>query len=332
MKKKKDRREIKIVPSNANGIPVLTFKIRENDEEYFISERSLGFRWFFAFLLLTEIRGNRKSDQHILFLLDEPASNLHSSAQELILKSFEKTTKNGNKIIYSTHSQYLINPNWLENAFICRNETMNYDVKDMTSYTDNKAKITVTAYREFANKYPNKTTYFQPVLDVLNYRPCLLSNIPNAVIMEGKTDFYTINYFKEILCKSNDYKEFVIMPGLDGADGLDEIIRFYLGWGRKFIVILDNDKQGLSSQKRYQQTYFLTEKQIFNLGDVDNNFKTIESLIASEDKDTYKIKKKKEINHFFQEKLASKMELKMDASAENFKKLLDFMSSKIKEQ
>lgn len=330
--KKKDRREIKIVPSNANGIPVLTFKIRENDEEYFISERSLGFRWFFAFLLLTEIRGNRKSDQHILFLLDEPASNLHSSAQELILKSFEKTTKNGNKIIYSTHSQYLINPNWLENAFICRNETMNYDVKDMTSYTDNKAKITVTAYREFANKYPNKTTYFQPVLDVLNYRPCLLSNIPNAVIMEGKTDFYTINYFKEILCKSNDYKEFVIMPGLDGADGLDEIIRFYLGWGRKFIVILDNDKQGLSSQKRYQQTYFLTEKQIFNLGDVDNNFKTIESLIASEDKDTYKIKKKKEINHFFQEKLASKMELKMDASAENFKKLLDFMSSKIKEQ
>lgn len=150
--------------------------------------------------------------------------------------------------------------------------------------------------------------------------------------MEGKTDFYTINYFKEILCKSNDYKEFVIMPGLDGADGLDEIIRFYLGWGRKFIVILDNDKQGLSSQKRYQQTYFLTEKQIFNLGDVDNNFKTIESLIASEDKDTYKIKKKKEINHFFQEKLASKMELKMDASAENFKKLLDFMSSKIKEQ
>ncbi len=329
--KKNNRREVKLVSSMEGNIPVLTFKIKENDEEYYISERSLGFRWFFAFLLLTEIRGFRKDDKRILFLLDEPASNLHSSAQELILKSFEKTTKDGNKIIYSTHSQYLINPNWLENSFICRNETMNYDIKNISSYSDNKAKITVMPYREFANKYPSKTTYFQPVLDILNYRPCKLSCIPNAVIMEGKTDFYTITYFKEVLCK-NTYTDFVIMPGLDGADGLDDIIRLYLGWGRKFIVILDNDKQGLASQKRYKQDYCLTEKQLFNLGDVDANFKTIESLVATEDKVTYEIKKKKEINHFFQEKLATKTVLALDASLENFKKLLQFADSKLKEQ
>ena len=329
--KKNNRREVKLVSSMEGNIPVLTFKIKENDEEYYISERSLGFRWFFAFLLLTEIRGFRKDDKRILFLLDEPASNLHSSAQELILKSFEKTTKDGNKIIYSTHSQYLINPNWLENSFICRNETMNYDIKNISSYSDNKAKITVMPYREFANKYPSKTTYFQPVLDILNYRPCKLSGIPNAVIMEGKTDFYTITYFKEVLCK-NTYTDFVIMPGLDGADGLDDIIRLYLGWGRKFIVILDNDKQGLASQKRYKQDYCLTEKQLFNLGDVDANFKTIESLVATEDKVTYEIKKKKEINHFFQEKLATKTVLALDASLENFKKLLQFADSKLKEQ
>lgn len=329
--KKNNRREVKLVSSMEGNIPVLTFKIKENDEEYYISERSLGFRWFFAFLLLTEIRGFRKDDKRILFLLDEPASNLHSSAQELILKSFEKTTKDGNKIIYSTHSQYLINPNWLENSFICRNETMNYDIKNISSYSDNKAKITVMPYREFANKYPSKTTYFQPVLDILNYRPCKLSCIPNAVIMEGKTDFYTITYFKEVLCK-NTYTDFLIMPGLDGADGLDDIIRLYLGWGRKFIVILDNDKQGLASQKRYKQDYCLTEKQLFNLGDIDTNFKTIESLVATEDKDTYEIKKKKEINHFFQEKLATKTVLALDASLENFKKLLQFADSKLKEQ
>lgn len=329
--KKNSRREVKLVSSMEGNIPVLTFKIKENDEEYYISERSLGFRWFFAFLLLTEIRGFRKDDKRILFLLDEPASNLHSSAQELILKSFEKTTKDGNKIIYSTHSQYLINPNWLENSFICRNETMNYDIKNISSYSDNKAKITVTPYRKFANKYPNKTTYFQPVLDILSYRPCKLSCIPNAVIMEGKTDFYTITYFKEVLCK-NAYTDFVIMPGLDGADGLDDIIRLYLGWGRKFIVILDNDKQGLASQKRYRQDYCLTDKQLFNLGDIDASFKTIESLVTPEDKDRYAIKKKKEINHFFQEKLATKTVLELNNTLENFKKLLQFADTKLKEQ
>lgn len=329
--KKNNRREIKLVSSKEGSIPTLTFQIKENDEEYYISERSLGFRWFFAFLLLTEIRGFRKDDKRILFLLDEPASNLHSSAQELILKSFEKTTKDGNKIIYSTHSQYLINPNWLENSFICRNETMSYEVKSISSYTDNKAKITVIPYREFANKNPNKTTYFQPVLDILNYKPCKLSCIPNAVIMEGKTDFYTVNYFKEILCK-NEYNDFVIMPGLSGADGLDEVIRLYLGWGRKFIVILDNDKQGLTSQKRYKQDYCLTPHQLFNLGDIDSEFKTIENLMAIQDKEKYGIKKKKEINRFFQEKLATKTLLELPSSLENFKKLLNFAETKLKDQ
>ena len=122
------------------------------------------------------------------------------------------------------------------------------------------------------------------------------------------------------------------MPGLDGADGLDDIIRLYLGWGRKFIVILDNDKQGLASQKRYRQDYFLTDKQLFNLGDIDASFKTIESLVTPEDKDRYAIKKKKEINHFFQEKLATKTVLELNNTLENFKKLLQFADTKLKEQ
>ena len=105
-----------------------------------------------------------------------------------------------------------------------------------------------------------------------------------------------------------------------------------MGWGRKFIVILDNDKQGLASQKRYRQDYCLTDKQLFNLGDIDASFKTIESLVTPEDKDRYAIKKKKEINHFFQEKLATKTVLELNNTLENFKKLLQFADTKLKEQ
>ena len=45
----------------------------------------------------------------------------------------------------------------------------------------------------------------------------------NITVELPSADFYTITYFKEVLCK-NAYTDFVIMPGLDGADGLDDIM------------------------------------------------------------------------------------------------------------
>lgn len=66
-------------------------KIKENSDLFYISERSLGFQWFFSFLFFIQFRKNRKTDLgETLFLLDEPASNLHSTAQKKLLETFEK--------------------------------------------------------------------------------------------------------------------------------------------------------------------------------------------------------------------------------------------------
>jgi predicted ATPase len=71
----------------------LEFNIQDNVDTYRVVERSLGFRWFFVFLLLTQFRTYRKKNKDVLFLLDEPASNLHPSAQTQLLKSFENYQK-----------------------------------------------------------------------------------------------------------------------------------------------------------------------------------------------------------------------------------------------
>ena len=69
----------------------LELRLKDANELYTISERLLGFRWFFAFLLLTQYRGFREdSARNVLFLLDEPASNLHPSAQTQLLDSFDR--------------------------------------------------------------------------------------------------------------------------------------------------------------------------------------------------------------------------------------------------
>ena len=91
----------------------IQFIIIDDDGNFKLSERSLGFRWFFVFLLLTQFRGYRKSeDKQVLFLFDEPASNLSQKAQEQLLKSLDSIGKKCT-ILYTTHSQYLINPKWL---------------------------------------------------------------------------------------------------------------------------------------------------------------------------------------------------------------------------
>jgi len=61
-----------------------------------------------------------------LFLLDEPASNLHSTAQAQLLKSFEKLPS----LIYTTHSHHMINPKWLEGTYVVKNEGLNYGEND----------------------------------------------------------------------------------------------------------------------------------------------------------------------------------------------------------
>lgn len=85
---------------NVEGAPqepsvYLSFSVQDGTSTYSIAERSLGFRWFFCFLLFTQFRNSRRGSG-TLFLLDEPASNLHSTAQHQLLASFDSVTE-GNK-------------------------------------------------------------------------------------------------------------------------------------------------------------------------------------------------------------------------------------------
>ena len=138
----------------------LEFKLKDSDGFYLISERSLGFRWFFVFLLLTQYRGYRKNaPKNVLFLFDEPASNLHATAQIQLLNSLDKLTENC-KVIYTTHSHYLINPDWIEGIFVVKNEGLDYKDDDIKAYSAKKTKIVVERYRSFAAKYPDKKPTF----------------------------------------------------------------------------------------------------------------------------------------------------------------------------
>ncbi|MDT5016826.1 MAG: hypothetical protein QOD39_2986, partial [Mycobacterium sp.] len=133
--------------------------------------------------------GDATSNRRALFLLDEPASNLHSSAQAQLLRSFERLLDRCT-LIYTTHSHHLINLNWLDSALAVQNAALgSFDLDEyMSVRMSADTSISAIPYRQFVNDHPNQQSYFQPVLDLLEYKPSPLDPTPEVVLVEGKSD------------------------------------------------------------------------------------------------------------------------------------------------
>jgi len=207
---------------------------------------------------------------------------LHSTAQKNLLKTFEELISNC-KLVYTTHSHHLINPKWLNGAYIVRNKSLNY--KDEFSFDSEKTDIEAIPYKQFVAKYPKQQDYFQPILDTLDYQPGLLEKVPEIIVTEGKNDFYTLKYFNEVVF-SNKYKKLNFFPG-NGANQNFAVISLYLAWGKHFIILLDSDKAGIDAKKKYINEFgamvssqILTYKElVLTIGDV-----AMEGIFSEEEK------------------------------------------------
>ena len=242
--------EVEFIPDPDDGTVAL--RLKGPDGYYNLAERSLGFRWFFMFLMMTSFYKTSQAGQRSLFLLDEPASNLHSSAQAALLKSFEDLLDRCS-LVYTTHSHHLINVRWLDSAFVVKNEALGtLDFADYLAMPmDVRTSISATPYRRFVVDHPMQTSYFQPVLDLLDYRPSFLEPVPTVVLVEGKSDFYLLRYAQEVL---GLMPELHLVPGT-GAGSLEPVIQLQIGWGKPFVVLLDGDNEGKKQKARYEREF-----------------------------------------------------------------------------
>ncbi|MFA6246080.1 MAG: AAA family ATPase [Mucilaginibacter sp.] len=261
----------------------LIFKLKENASQFNITERSLGFKWFFSFLLFTEFRKNRVTENgEILFLLDEPASNLHSTAQKNLLNTFKEII-NKSSLIYTTHSHHLINPDWLNGAYIIKNKGIDYN--ETSSFNSNSTDIEATIYKQFLAKYPDQREYYQPILDTLDYQPGLLEKVDSIIITEGKNDYYTLKYISSIFFKGK-FDKLHLYPG-GGANSNSLVIRLYLAWGKSFVILLDGDSAGEKGKKEYTKLLGrVVESNTITLTDINKSFngKATEDLFTDDER------------------------------------------------
>ena len=86
----------------------LSICIHENNKQIVpLNETSAGRHWYFTYYFVKNTLSPGDT-----FIIDEPASMLHPSAQKEILSDICEMTKNGIRVIYSTHSPYLIPEDW----------------------------------------------------------------------------------------------------------------------------------------------------------------------------------------------------------------------------
>ena len=86
----------------------LSICIHENNKQVVsLNETSTGRRWYFTYYFVKNTLSSGDT-----FIIDEPALMLHPSAQKEILSDICEMTRNGIRVIYSTHSPYLIPEDW----------------------------------------------------------------------------------------------------------------------------------------------------------------------------------------------------------------------------
>lgn len=309
-----------------DGSPRIYIQIglKDGKQQYNLAERSLGFRWFFSFLLFTLYRSKNSRSKKTLFLLDEPASNLHSSAQTQLMDSFPRITADGNFLMYSTHSHYLINPHWLDQAFIVSNKAVDYeDVSDAHGRGAEHTDVRVEKYRTFVGSNPDKPTYFQPVLDRLQVLPSRLDSLVPSVLLEGKGDYLIIKYGLGSACV--DLGEYAVLP-TRGADHFGEIVGILLGWGVNFALCFDDDPKGKKVRAEYAEEWGLGNSRSFTLADCDPSLKgrSVEGFLEPSDLDLiqkhFELKKlptKGQIQLFFSEALANGTVLELSSEFKN---------------
>ncbi len=201
--------------------------IAGNDRYFGIQDRSKGFYWFFNFVMKLEFNPKVRSmdDMDTIYLLDEPGSYLHSSAQAKLCEKLASLSKN-NVVIYCTHSHYLLDPDKIPLSYI----------KIAQKSGDGSVKL--VSLPEYKDDQKDKRLAIQPIIDALKIKPFIADfNFEYLCIVEGIYDYYIFEMFQ------GEKYNLKFLPAVN-ADSVKYFISIAIGWRVKYVAMWDNDAEG----------------------------------------------------------------------------------------
>lgn len=253
----------------------INFVVKTNNKFLNLSERSNGLKWYLNMYIQLIAKTQKYTIENYIVLLDEPGVYLHVNAQKEILNLFEDFTSKDNQIIYTTQLPTMIYQNDL------------YRTRTIIKDEDGNSNIG-NRYYSLPHKMSSKKETITPILLAIGmnmgYSFTAMDNEKINIITEGISDY---NYLKAFLMQKQYEKECNIIPS-SSVDNIHNLILILIGWGYKYKILIDQDKEG---RKQYK---VLKDKLLVDLNDIkfvdgsnkENNTTnlTIEDLFSEEDK------------------------------------------------
>jgi hypothetical protein len=208
--------KLDIVETDSNG----------DEHFFFISDRSKGFYWFFNFVMKLEFNPKLIADSgQTIYLLDEPGSYLHAFAQRKLCQKLRRLSER-NRVIYCTHSHYLLDPETIPVTSI--------EIADK----DGNGKVSLVPLTGYQPSGSHKRSALEPILDALQIRPFALDliNTRATVITEGIYDYFAIELFR-------NNRSISTLPSV-GADSIKYYMSLLVAWQVDFRALWDNDEEG----------------------------------------------------------------------------------------
>ncbi len=166
-----------------------------------------------------------------IYLLDEPGSYLHARAQQKLCSKLQRLSES-NRVIYCTHSHYLLDPETIPVSSI------------RVADKDGKGTVTLVPITNYKGATTERRSALQPVLDALEIKPFALDLMSTrlTVITEGMYDYMALDLFK-------GDRPIAILPSVN-AESIKFYISLMIAWCLDFRAIWDNDLEG---RKRHEQ-------------------------------------------------------------------------------
>lgn len=292
----------------------ILFVICTNKKGMVLDNQSTGFRYFFDLFFYLQ-RGQISAGD--IFVMDEPAINLHPSAQREFRVFLKKIARHYDiTMVLAIHSPFLIDLNHLDELRIIENK-------------DNVVRI----HNTFTAVNYGDPDSLLPIKDALTVENHILVNPKKTVVfVEGITDYNYLTAFK-LLFKNEDII-FVPINGV-GADEnhCKEISKRLLKIRKDAVVLVDNDTAGKRMKEINAKD---SELEVVSLADIDENFKEIESLFSKVDlekseliDDNGEICKHASTSAVFKKRLANDSSYITDETRGNFEKLFKHLKEKI---
>ena len=196
----------------------LQLTVKTDSKKSYYSHLSDNTKFLFAYHLVSQT--DEINNEILLF--DEPSNGFHPTAQIKLLRFLQDLGKQGNLVIVSTHSEYLIDPNYLTSVRIMSSDETKY----------------ATVKNHFYNQTKEKGDFLalQPVFDAIGYKYGNQLEIEkNVIVVEGVTDLLYLRSFNKVL----DFNIPLNIAPARGEGTIPHVVSFLISQGLSFKIVID---------------------------------------------------------------------------------------------